>query len=83
MNKILKQLFVEEALTAIYSNKNDYDKFMVGYIIKLANDRILMKNLSMRGEFDGYTVFPVQEILKIIIDDTACIDLDLLYKMQG
>jgi len=68
MINILKRVCKERILTAIYTDKNNYDRFSVGYVMELTKERFLMKHLTTRGEFDGYSVKNIDDVYRIEVD---------------
>ena len=82
MVDILKQVNECGILTAIYTNKNDYDKFSVGYILSVAEDSFLTKHLSTRGEFDGYSVRKVDDVYRVETNGLYLHKIEQLYKQK-
>lgn len=56
----------QKKIISIYSD--DQDHFMVGYICKIINEKLIMLNIGVYGEFDGYSVILVDRILRVEID---------------
>lgn len=63
-SKLMKSKDSNE-LVALYSSEYDCDKFSVGYIYELKDDKILILNVGVHGEFDGYMVMYVDDIFRI------------------
>ena len=66
MIDILKRLS-NNMLVAMYLNRSDYDKFVVGNIISITEEWLLIKHLSPRGEFDGYSIRSVDDVYRVEI----------------
>lgn len=65
MINILKKFCEDNSLVSIYTNKNDYDKFSVGYILSVTEEYILIEHLNMRGEFDGHSVRETNSVYRV------------------
>ena len=78
-SKLMK--FKEEyELTAFYTNEQEGDKFLVGYIQELIDDKILILNVGIHGEFDGYTVMYIDNIFRMEISSRY---LNKIKKLQS
>ena len=55
----------EKTMVAIYTNENDGDAFSVGYICDLEQDRALLLNVGIHGEYDGYTALYIDDIFRV------------------
>ena len=49
MYKLLYKLMKEDALVALYTNKNDYESFAVGYINQLIDDKAIILHVGVHG----------------------------------
>ena len=52
-------------LVAIYSDECNTESFMVGYIRKLTDDKLMVINVGIHGEYDGFSGIYVDDILRI------------------
>ena len=68
MYKLLYKLMKEDALVALYTNKNDYESFAVGYINQLIDDKAIILHIGVHGEFDGYSAYYIDNIYKLETD---------------
>ena len=68
MYKLLYKLMKEDALVALYTNKNDYESFAVGYINQLIDDKAIILHVGVHGEFDGYSACYIDDIYKLETD---------------
>ncbi len=53
---------------------------IIGYIVDFTGDKVKVLQVSEYGQNNGETIFPLQEIIKICVNDTICMDLDILYR---
>lgn len=65
MYELLEKFMKSNALIAIYTDTNDYEVFEVGYVYRLCADKIIVLNVGVHGEFDGYSVLFVDDIYRI------------------
>lgn len=65
MYEQLKEIYKGKILSSIYSDKNDCDKFSVGYIMSLTTEFILIQHFNPHGGFDGYSVRQIDDIYRI------------------
>ncbi len=68
MYNLLNNLMEEKTLTAFYTNRDESDKFSVGYVYALETDTIIIINIGIHGEFDGFTLERIEDIFKIETD---------------
>lgn len=68
MYEQLTKLKDANSIVAIYTNENDGDVFSVGYICELKQDKVLLLNVGVHGEYDGYTAMYVDDIFRIETD---------------
>lgn len=62
---LLNESQEKECLLSIYDNKNDIDKFYVGYVVEIFDDSILLYSYNENGEEDGYLLIRLVDIFKI------------------
>lgn len=65
LNALLNESQKKETLLSIYDNKNDIDKFYVGYVVEIFDDSILLYSYDENGEEDGYLSIRLVDIFKI------------------
>lgn len=82
MLDILKKVCKDGDLTAIYTNRNDYDSFSVGYILGVTEESFIIKHLSSRGEFDGYSVRKTDDVYRIETDGIYLKKIKLLSEQK-
>ncbi|HNX29821.1 MAG TPA: hypothetical protein PKN87_10505 [Syntrophomonadaceae bacterium] len=79
MIEILKKYMSVDCPVAIFTNRNDYDRFAVGIIIAVTAEYILVKNINSRGEFDGYSVTNTSMIYRLESDSKYLRKIKKLY----
>lgn len=65
LNNLISESQKKETLLSIYDNKNDIDKFYVGYVAEIFDDSILLYSYNENGEEDGYLLIRLVDIFKI------------------
>lgn len=65
MYELLKKFIRSNTLIAVYSDRNNYESFAVGYVYRLCDDKVIILNVGVHGEFDGYSVYYVNDIYRI------------------
>jgi|GEM_PF-2002604 hypothetical protein len=80
MYDILKQAYENKFLTSLYTNRNDYCKFNVGYVLNVSDNWCLLKLISPHGEFDGYSVRTIDDVYRLEIDGLYINKIETLYK---
>ena len=65
MYELLKKFIRSNTLIAVYSDRNNYESFAVGYVYRLCDDKMIILNVGVHGEFDGYSVYYVDYIYRI------------------
>jgi len=57
-------------LLSIYTDKDDTDKFLVGYVCEFDNDFILIKKITPNGVFDGFSSLLIGDVYSIEYNDS-------------
>ena len=65
MIDILQKACEDKILIAIYTNRDDYDKFSAGYVLDVSEEELLIKHLTPNGEFDGYSVRKTDSVYRV------------------
>lgn len=65
MYNLLNELRNNKILVSVYTDMNNDEYFAVGYIIALTEKDVLMLNIGLYGEFDGYSVIKIVDIYRI------------------
>lgn len=65
----LKKYKGSKKLVAIYSNKNERENFSVGYIQELTQEKAIILNIGIHGEYDGYAAIYIDDIYRLEIDN--------------
>lgn len=65
MHSKLINMINNNELVAIYSDENNTENFMVGYIRKLTEDKLMIINVGIHGEYDGFSGIYVNDIFRI------------------
>lgn len=65
MYKLLEDYMEKNTLVALYTNKDNYEAFAVGYINKIINDKVIILHIGVHGEFDGYSSCYVEDIYRV------------------
>ncbi len=68
MCNILHEIKEQKKIIALYTDADNYEKFMIGYVISILNGKILVLNVGLNGEFDGYSVINTDDIYRIEVD---------------
>ncbi len=83
---LLKDFFDDSkkknSLLSIYDNKNEIDKFYVGYVVDLFDDSILLYSFDENGEKDGYLLIRLVDIFKIEKESIYLNNLSFLIKQN-
>lgn len=80
MYEQLAKLKGDKSMIAIYTNENDGDAFSVGYICDLKQDKVLLLNVGVHGEYDGYTAMYINDMFRIECDSKY---LDKINKLMS
>ena len=83
MENVLKQLSSEKALVAIYTNRSDYDKFAVGFILAVADERIIIHSISPGGDLDGYTMMNLKKVYRVETEGLYLKKIRKLCELKG
>lgn len=62
---ILEKSRNEKEILSLYTNKEDTERFSVGYILELCEKYCIIALISPSGLYDGYRVIDINEIYKI------------------
>lgn len=82
LNVLLEESKKKQVLLSIYDNRNDIDKFYVGYIVDLFDDSILIYSYNENGEEDGYLLIRLVDIFKIEKESDYLNSLNILVKQN-
>lgn len=76
MKEVIEDIYKNKTLCAIY--EEDLSKFAVGYLMQISDNEIIMQEISPYGEDDGLTLFLIENIRKIEIDNKYLAAIKLL-----
>lgn len=65
MNSKLSSIMKNGELVALYSDENNTENFMVGYICRMKDNKIMILNVGIHGEYDGFTGIYADDIFRI------------------
>jgi hypothetical protein len=65
LNTILEDSKKNRILLSVYEDKNDVEKFYVGYVVNVYSDTLLLFSLDEYGINDGYLLVRMEDIYKI------------------
>lgn len=82
LNELLGESQKKQTLLSIYDNKDDIDKFYVGYIVEIFDDSILLYSYDENGEEDGYLLIRLVDIFKIEKESAYLNGLNILVKQK-
>lgn len=82
LNELLDESQKKQVLLSIYDNRNDIDKFYVGYIVEIFDDSILLYSYDENGEEDGYLLIRLVDIFKIEKESIYLSSLNILVKQN-
>lgn len=82
LNVLLEESQKKQLLLSIYDNRNDIDKFYVGYIVNLYDDSILIYSYNENGEGDGYLLIRLVDIYKIEKESDYLNSLNILVEQN-
>lgn len=83
LNKLLDESQRKQTLLSIYDNRDDIDKFYVGYIFEIFDDSILLYSYDENGEEDGYLLIRLVDIFKIEKESAYLNGLNILVKQNA
>ncbi len=58
----------EKKLVSIFTDKDDWDDWSVGYVDILTDQHVRLHSLSRYGDFAGYIMMNLSEIIKVEVD---------------
>ena len=65
MEEILQQAREDHIMVSVYSNREDMDRFMVGYVLGVSEEELLLALISPAGKYDGYALVELDQIYRI------------------
>ena len=65
MYELLEKYMRSGSLIAVYSDRNNYESFAVGYVYKICEGKVMILNVGVHGEFDGYSVCFIDDIFRL------------------
>lgn len=65
MNNLLKKICESNELISIYANPSDSEGYVLGYILKIDEENLLLKNISSFGKYNGISCIRLENIFKI------------------
>lgn len=65
LNSKLSSIMKNGELVALYSDENNTESFMVGYICRMKDNKIMILNVGIHGEYDGFTGIYADDIFRI------------------
>ncbi len=65
MKEILQQAREEHTAVSVYSNRDDMDRFMVGYVLGVSDEELLLALISPAGKYDGYALIKLNQIYRV------------------
>ncbi len=83
MFDVLSKLCRERELAAIYSDRDDCDRFSVGYILNIDHSRILIEHIGPNGVFDGYSIINSDYIFRIETESAYLDKIRTLNKLKN
>lgn len=73
----------EGKLIAVYSDKNDTEKFAAGFFIGKDDENIVLAHISPYGKYDGYLIKRIEDVFSVEYDNDYCNKLESLYRLQN
>lgn len=64
----LKESKKNMTLVALYSNENNTVAFAVGYVCEIKDGKVLMLNVGIHGEYDGYSGIDLDDIFRVEVN---------------
>ena len=83
LNELLDESERKQTLLSIYDNRDDIDKFYVGYIVEIFDDSILLYSYDENGEEDGCLLIRLVDIFKIEKESAYLNGLNILVKQNA
>ncbi|MCL2323169.1 MAG: hypothetical protein FWC47_13840 [Oscillospiraceae bacterium] len=68
MIELLKDCLEHKKVTSIYTNRENTEKHMTGFISGLNEAETLISHMNSRGEYDGYILIKTRKIYQIDYD---------------
>ncbi len=68
MRKWLIQYKEEQKNISIYTDANNTDKFINGYVVGVDNHDFLIRSFAPNGTYDGYIMRPIDDVFQIQVD---------------
>jgi len=65
MEEILRQAKEERAAVSVYTDREEMDRFSVGYVLGVSEEEVLMALISPLGHYDGYVLYKLDDIYRI------------------
>ena len=78
--EILKGAKSEGKIVSIYVEPQNWDSFSLGFVDLIDDNYVRLKSLNKFGEFDGYEIRSLDEIIKIEMDGKYERKIDSLHK---
>lgn len=75
MLKMLNKFLNTKKYIAVYVNKSDSTKFLVGTVSAVDNGFFALNQISPRGTYDGTQIMQINDILRIETDSRYCKEL--------
>lgn len=77
-------------LVSVYVNLDEQEHFAVGYVMKVLEEQVLLLNVGLHGDFDGYTAIYISDIYRIEresqylkkIKDLCLFDISDVFKIE-
>lgn len=83
LNELLDKSEKKQTLLSIYDNRDDIDKFYIGYIVEIFDDSFLLYSYDENGEEDGYFLIRLVDIFKIEKESAYLNGLNILVKQNA
>lgn len=83
LSRLLNESQKKETFLSIYDNKNDIDKFYVGYVVEIFDDSILLYTYNENGEEDGYLLIRLVDVFKIEKESIYLTSLGYIVKQNA
>ena len=83
MRQLLTDWKNKHTIVSLFCDENDQDTFLSGYIMDCDEDWVLIGHITPRGEYDGYILKAIDDIIHIESQGKYEAKMELLYSLKN
>ena len=83
MRQLLTDWKNKHTIVSLFCDENDADTFLSGYIMDCDEDWVLIGHITPRGEYDGYILKAIDDIIHIESQGKYEAKMELLYSLKN